>query len=131
MTLSCQKNTKGALDAFFSPRSVAVIGASPGKSSYPNLVLRNLKAHRFSGDITVINPKYAEVDGVESLPSLAAMRDRPDLCVVGIRADLAVETIRQCVKCSVPAATIIARLCGARIRAGVRLAARALYHRRW
>jgi acetyltransferase len=39
------------LDKLFSPRSVALIGASPRQTSPGHAVLRNLKAAGFSGPI--------------------------------------------------------------------------------
>jgi len=47
------------LDKLFSPRSVAVVGASPRETSPGRAVLRNLRAAAFEGSIGLVNPRYA------------------------------------------------------------------------
>jgi len=96
------------LDYFFCPQTVAVVGASPGKASFSNLILANLAAHRFAGGLTVVNPHHKEVDGVPAVASLEAMPARPDHCIIGVRAELVAEVLRECVRLGVPAVTIIA-----------------------
>ena len=100
--------TATSLDPFFSPRSVAVVGASPGSSAFPNLVLANLAAHGFRGKVTVVNPRYKEVDGVPTVPTVEALPEPPDLCIIGVRAELVAGVLRQCVTKGVSAVTIIA-----------------------
>ena len=96
------------IDSFLSPRSVAVVGASPGKAGFANLVLVNLKNHRFAGPVTVIHPRHGEVDGFPAVPSIAAIRDVPDHCIIAVRAELVAQVLRECVAKGVPAVTIIA-----------------------
>ena len=52
------------LDKLFAPRSVAVVGASPRATSLGRAVLRNLRAAGFAGPIHLVNPRYAEIDGI-------------------------------------------------------------------
>lgn len=69
------------LDRLFAPRSVAVVGASPRELSVGRKVLRNLKAAGFSGPIRLVNPNYAEIEGV---PAIRRIADLPstDLLIV-------------------------------------------------
>lgn len=97
-----------SLDPFFAPKSVAVVGASPGKSGFANLALRNLRNHGASLTITAIHPGYTEVDGFPCRPSLASIEQRPDLCIIGVRADRVAEVLEECVREKIPAVTIIA-----------------------
>ena len=46
-----------------APKSVALIGASPRPGSVGLTVMRNLFAGGFGGDISLINPKYTEIEG--------------------------------------------------------------------
>ena len=96
------------LMAFLEPRRIAVVGASPGRSGYPNLVLANLRTHGFAGEVVVVHPKYDQVDGVAAFPSISAIPHRPDLCVIAVRADLVPGVLRECVHRGVPAVTIVA-----------------------
>jgi hypothetical protein len=52
------------LDKLFSPRSVAVIGASPREKSPGRAVLKNLCRGGFEGEIDLVNPHYDAIEGV-------------------------------------------------------------------
>ena len=58
------------LSRLLTPRSVAIVGASPTPGALGNSVLRNLERHGFAGDIHLINPKRDEIDGRPCLPSI-------------------------------------------------------------
>jgi acetyltransferase len=45
-------------------------------------VLANLRNGGFAGQISLVNPKHPEVDGVASVPSLSALPSPPDLIVI-------------------------------------------------
>jgi acetyltransferase len=49
------------LDKLFSPRSVAVVGASPRETSPARAVLSNLRKTEFMGSINLVNPHYDEI----------------------------------------------------------------------
>lgn len=60
----------------FKPDSVVLYGASDVEGALGTVVLNNLKSAGFHGEITLINPKYEEIDGEPCYPSLAeAARD--------------------------------------------------------
>jgi acyl-CoA synthetase (NDP forming) len=64
---------------FFSPESIAVIGASPREGSLGRQIVVNL-LYGFTGRIYPVNPGYTEIQG---LPCFARGEDTPD------RVDLA------------------------------------------
>ena len=70
------------LDHLFAPRSVALVGASPRDTSVGRTVLRNLRAGGFEGSIHLVNPHYAEIDGMAAVKSLADLPVAPDLVVI-------------------------------------------------
>jgi acetyltransferase len=74
------------LDQLFSPRSVAVVGASPRPTSPGRAVLRNLKEAGFAGTISVVNPRYNEIEGIRSVRSLEELPEAPDLVVIAAPA---------------------------------------------
>jgi acetate---CoA ligase (ADP-forming) len=96
-----------SLTPFFSPKRIAVVGASQGKSAFANHALTNLRNHGFPGQVTAINPRYEHIDGYPCLPSLSAMAEPPDLCVIAVRASLVPGLIAEAIKLGVPAATIV------------------------
>jgi acetyltransferase len=70
------------LEKLFSPRSVAVVGASPRETSPGRAVLRNLRAAGFAGSIGLINPHYDEIEGVRSVRTIRELPEAPDLLVI-------------------------------------------------
>lgn len=94
------------LDCFFSPRSIAVVGASPDRSKLSNIILKSLKNAGFTGDIYPINPKYESVEGLRCYNSLDEIKSpgghsmpggggRVDLTVFAIPAARVVDLIKE------------------------------------
>ena len=74
------------LDKLFSPRSVAVVGASPRKTSPGRAVLANLHSAGFAGAIHLVNPHYDEIERVRAVKSYADLPDVPDVVAVAVPA---------------------------------------------
>jgi predicted CoA-binding protein len=70
------------LDKLFSPRSVAVVGASPRETSPGRAVLKNLRSAGFQGSISLVNPYYGEIEGVRAVKTVQDLREAPDLLVI-------------------------------------------------
>ena len=85
-----------SLAELFSPRGVAVVGASPaGKASFAGHVVQSLKEAGFPA-IYPVNPKYPEVLGLPCYASLRAIPGIVDHVVVSIPAELALELLDDC-----------------------------------
>ena len=54
------KKSPWKLDPLFTPRSIAVIGASPNGGA-GSIVLRNMQRLGYTGTVYPINPKYKEI----------------------------------------------------------------------
>ena len=67
------KKSPWKLDPLFTPRSIAVIGASPNGGA-GSIVLRNMQRLGYTGTVYPINPKYKEIFGY---PCYASLRDLP------------------------------------------------------
>ena len=74
------------LDQLFSPRSVAVVGASPRIGSAGHAVLSNLRAGGFQGTLDLVNPHYPEIDGLRSVKSVPDLPQAPELVVIAVPA---------------------------------------------
>ncbi len=70
-----------SLAPFFSPRTVAVVGASIRRGSIGGELFRNILDSNFQGVAYPINPNAASVAGVKAYPSVAAVPDDVDLAV--------------------------------------------------
>ena len=58
------------LKNLLSPHSVALIGASPRHGSVGRAILNNIRKAQFKGEFGLVNPRYAEIDGVATVGSL-------------------------------------------------------------
>ena len=97
-----------ALDAFFAPRSVAIIGASatPGKAGYQVLV--NIQANGFAGKVYPVNPRGGEILGWPVLKSIAELPDGIDQAVIVLPAETTPQALRECVDKGIRAAVLAA-----------------------
>ncbi len=85
-----------SVDELFSPRGVAVVGASgAAKLSFAELVVHALKNAEFPA-IYPVNPKYTEVLGLRCYPDLVSVPGVVDHVVVNIPAESALELLDQC-----------------------------------
>jgi acetyltransferase len=75
------------LDKLFAPRSVAVVGGSPRKTSLGHIVLRNLRSGGFAGDVHLVNPNHGEIAGVRSVARMADLPAAPDVVVITVPPD--------------------------------------------
>jgi acetyl coenzyme A synthetase (ADP forming)-like protein len=84
------------LDVIFSPRSVAVVGASrhPGKIGYE--ILRNLIVNEYQGILYPVNPKATSIHGIRAYPNVSDIPDPVDLAVITVPAESAVEAAEAC-----------------------------------
>ena len=73
--------------AVFSPRSVAIVGASSNVDSPGHDYVRAIVAAGFRGPIYPINPRAPEIMGLAAYPSLTAVPGDVDLVISCIPAD--------------------------------------------
>src|SRR6202790_4921779 len=70
------------LKNLLSPRSVALVGASLRQGSVGRAILGNIRKAKFKGDFGLVNPRYAEIDGVMTVDSLGKLPFTPELVVI-------------------------------------------------
>ncbi|MBV9629904.1 MAG: acetate--CoA ligase family protein [Xanthobacteraceae bacterium] len=97
-----------ALDRLFSPRSVAVLGASADPSKLTGRPVDYLKRHGFTGAIYPVNPRYQELAGLPCYPAVSALPTPPDVGLVLLGADRVVEAVRDLARAGTPAAIVLA-----------------------
>jgi acetyltransferase len=95
------------LDTIFSPKSVALVGASERTGSVGRNVLWNLLSSPFGGTIYPVNPKRPNVLGIKSYPSVKDLPEVVDLVVVTTPADSVPAIIKECVEVGVPSGVVI------------------------
>jgi acetyltransferase len=85
-----------ALDYFFNPQGVAIIGASRNPAKLSHGVVKNLKTHGYRGPIYPVNPRGDEILGLKVYPSILDVPDPVELAVVMIPAGLVPTALEQC-----------------------------------
>ena len=95
------------LDPIFSPRSVAVVGASERPGSVGRTILWNLISTQFGGTVYPVNPGRSSVLGIQAYPSVSAVPSDIDLAVVVTPAPTVPAVIRECAEKGVRGAIVI------------------------
>src|SRR5216684_883550 len=95
------------LDSFFSPDSIALIGASRDLEKIPGRLLSMLRKNEFPGKIYPVNPNYGDIDGLKCFASIADVGQPIDLAIVIIPAKAVLGALEQCAAAGVRNAVII------------------------
>lgn len=99
---------RARLRTVLDPRSVAVIGASENPNKIGGRPLLYLSRFGFKGKVYPINPKRDEVQGYKAYPNLAALPDAPEVAVIVVPGELAVESVDECARSGVQVAIVMA-----------------------
>jgi acyl-CoA synthetase (NDP forming) len=95
------------LDSFFSPSSVAIIGASRDGVKIPGLLLAFLRKNEFPGPIYPVNPNYPDIEGLKCYPTITSIGQPIDLAIVIIPARAVLGALQECAAVGVKNAIII------------------------
>lgn len=71
---------------FFTPASVAVVGASPRPASVANRLTTSLRRGGYPGTLTFVTNRHAEIDGIRCVPRVTDLTEPPGLAVVCVPA---------------------------------------------
>ena len=95
------------LSLLFSPRSVAVIGASSRTDSVGGVVFRNMLESGYQGKLYAVNPNHAEIQGVAAYAGIESIPEPVDLAVIITRAAIVPDIIESCGKRGVRFALVL------------------------
>lgn len=84
------------LKDLFSPRSVAVVGASNSFDKLGYHLMKSLVEGNYGGRIFPVNPKGGKIWGINSFTALREVPDEVDLAVVSVPSPLIPEIIDEC-----------------------------------
>jgi acetyltransferase len=98
---------KQPLDVFFSPKTVAVIGATETPGTVGRTVLWNLVTSPFGGTVYPVNPKRPSVLGVKAYASISDIPEAVDLAVIITPPPSIPGLIRECGENGVQGAIVI------------------------
>lgn len=83
------------LSSLFSPKSIAVIGASRTPEKVGAVVLKNIIESEFPGHIYPVNPNAENINGLPCYPDVSSLPEKVDLAVVALPATLVIDTLNQ------------------------------------
>jgi len=98
MSLDNQEAMASTFQRFFSPRAIAVLGASPSPNALSRRFISGLIRHGYTGRIVPINPHHDSVDGIRCFPSLAEAENpnEIDIAVLSIPAANVPAALEEC-----------------------------------
>ncbi len=95
------------LDVFFSPKTVAVLGATESAGSMGRTVLWNLVTNPFGGTVFPVNPERTSVLGIKAYPGIAAVPEKVELAVIATPPETVPGLITECVDAGVRGVIIV------------------------
>jgi acetyltransferase len=99
--------TANPLTSIFSPKNVAVIGATEKEGSVGRTILWNLISSPFGGAVFPINPKRPSLLGIKAYPSIKDVPDQVDLAVIVTPSTSIPGLVAECVDSGVKGAIVI------------------------
>lgn len=107
LNLTILNEERHPLDGLFAPKSVAVIGATDRPHSLGQLLLGNLVAESFQGQIYPVNPHYKTLLDLPTYPTIADVPGPVDLAVIVTPAATMLGIVQECVAAGVKNAIIV------------------------
>lgn len=96
------------LQALLAPRSIAVIGASDHIHKIGGRPIHYMQNHGYAGTLYPVNPQRDRIQGLRAYPSLDALPAAPELAIIVVAGEAAVQAVRDCARLGVAAAIVIA-----------------------
>ena len=87
---------KRNLKRFFAPRNVAVIGASATKGRPGRVVIENMRANGYAGNIYPVNPRGGRLLGMKVFKAIEDLPSGIDLAIVILPAQATPQAVRDC-----------------------------------
>jgi len=95
------------LEALFSPRSIAIFGASDDVTKIGGRPLQFLLKFGYAGKIFPINRKAGMVQGQQAYASVADLPEAPELAVIAVPPEGVLDVVKDCAGRGVRAAVIL------------------------
>lgn len=95
------------LNRIFSPKRIAVIGASDREDSLGARIMRNLIGVGYKGAVYPVNPFRVTVQGITAYPSITKIPWKVDLAVIATPAHTVPQIVEECGKAGVSGIIIV------------------------
>jgi len=94
------------MQTFFTPKSVAVVGASREKEKLGHIIFSNFVENGFK-NLYPINPNADEILGVKCYKSVLDVKGKIDLAVIVVPSKAVPQVLSDCIKKGIPSVIII------------------------
>lgn len=95
------------LSPLFSPRSVAIIGASQNPQKVGGMPVQLLRRLGYAGEILPVNPQAAQVQGLDAVARIGELGRPVDLAIVAVPAALVAPAIDELIEAGTGAAIVL------------------------
>jgi len=99
-------SSKDPLRALLNPRSIAIVGASENSNKIGGRPLLYLRKHGYRGKVYPINPNRKDVQKYKCFPTLGALPEIPEVAIIAVPGEAAVEAVQTCAQAGVKAGVI-------------------------
>ena len=106
-SISMAKPNKEHMEKFFTPKSVALVGASATPGKIGNSILDSLVNYDFKGTVYPINPKADKIFDHKCYPTVAAIPGNVDLVVISVDLSITAPVLEDCAKKNVHSVVIV------------------------
>ncbi len=86
---------------FFSPKSVAIIGASNDVTKLGGMLVKNMLDADYKGKLCPVNPKGGEIQGLKAYTNVKEIGEPVDLAVVAVKNTLVLQAVRDCAEAGI------------------------------
>lgn len=105
--ISKAKPNSKSMEMFFTPKSVALVGASATPGKIGNSVLESMTKYDYKGKVYPINPKQKKILGIKCHPSLTAIPGKVDLVIVCVDLSITPPILKECAKKGIHSVVIV------------------------
>ena len=95
------------LEHFFSPKTVAVVGASREEGKVGHDLLKNLVKHGYKGKIYPVNPHADNILGIKTYPVIKKISDKIDLAIIVVPAPYVGKAVDECIEIGIDSIIVI------------------------
>ena len=95
------------MEKFFTPKTVALVGASSTPGKIGNSILDSLVNYNFKGKVYPINPKPGKIFGLKCYPTVSAVPGNVDLVVISVDLSITPPVLEDCAKKGVHSVVIV------------------------
>ncbi len=95
------------MESILTPKSIAIVGVSDNTEKVGSVMLQNLIEAGYNGKIYPVNPKYTEVLGRKSYPSILEISEDIDMVCIALPYQAVEDVVDQCIEKKVKSVLVV------------------------